>query len=78
MTLTAVSRKFDAATFEAFLQSRQEPDWLLDARRDAFEQFASLGAPARNSEEWSRTDVRLLSLDKFSPAGVPAKNAALA
>ena len=32
----------------------------------AWAKFNELGMPARNSEEWVRTDIRLFKLDRFS------------
>lgn len=58
---------FNDASFESFLESRQEPDWLLAARRAAWQKFRELSLPARNDEEWLRTDIRLFKLDQFQP-----------
>jgi Fe-S cluster assembly protein SufD len=68
------STGFGAEAFEAFLAARREPDWLLHQRREAWRLFESLPMPSRNEEEWRRTDVRLLRLERFgfpveSPAG---------
>jgi Fe-S cluster assembly protein SufD len=62
-TLTATG--FTPSAFDAFLASRNEPGWLSDLRRSAWDQFTALGMPARNAEEWSRTDIRLFKLDRF-------------
>ena len=58
---------FTQTGFEAFLETRSEPDWLTDFRRAAWERFEELDWPARNDEEWLRTDVRLFKLDRFGP-----------
>jgi Fe-S cluster assembly protein SufD len=58
---------FTPASFEAFLESRNEPVWLKDQRREAWRTFESLPMPTRNDEEWARTDIRLFRLDRFSP-----------
>lgn len=65
MTATATDLKFDAAGFEAFLASRNEPDWLIAQRREAFEHFQNMEWPQRRHEEWIRSDLRLFQLDKF-------------
>src|SRR5262245_22310696 len=57
---------FNDQTFEAFLASRHEPDWLIDQRRAHWETFKQLPWPNRRDEEWIRTDIRLLNLDKFA------------
>lgn len=56
---------FTEAGFEAFLDSRTEPDWLTELRRRAWDRFSELDWPARNSEEWSRTDIRMFKFDRF-------------
>jgi Fe-S cluster assembly protein SufD len=59
--------RFSLDAFEAFLSGRQEPGWLVDQRRAAWEAFASLDLPDRKQEEWMRTDLRALPLDRFGP-----------
>jgi Fe-S cluster assembly protein SufD len=77
MSTTLTATGFTPAAFDAFLASRNEPGWLTDARRLAWDRFSELGMPARNSEEWSRTDIRLFKLDRFGmPDGqAPASEA---
>jgi Fe-S cluster assembly protein SufD len=77
MSTTLTATGFTPAAFDAFIASRNEPGWLTDARRLAWDRFSELGMPARNSEEWSRTDIRLFKLDRFSmPDGqAPASEA---
>ena len=58
---------FDQPTFEAFLNGRDEPDWLVDRRREAFERFKAMPLPTLRDEEWRRTDIRPLKLDRFGP-----------
>ena len=65
---------FTRADFDAFLDSRSgEPAWLTDMRRAAWDNFEAFDWPARNDEEWMRTDVRLFHLDRFAlpPAQQP-------
>jgi Fe-S cluster assembly protein SufD len=52
-------------SFEEFLSGREEPNWLTDARRAAWQAFQDLPLPSRADEEWMRTDIRLFRLDKF-------------
>src|ERR1700746_1654731 len=66
MTSVAQSAGFTAASFEAFLESRDEPGWLKDQRRAAWRTFESLPMPSRTDEEWMRTDIRLLRLNQFA------------
>ncbi len=58
---------FSEAAFAAFLKTRDEPGWLVERRRQAFDLFRSLPWPTPRDEEWRRTDVRLLKLDTFGP-----------
>lgn len=62
---TTAELGFTQAAFDAFLQSRPEPDWLLDLRRAAWRRFSEMDWPARNEEEWRRTDIRLFKLGAF-------------
>jgi len=65
---TATQLGFNQDSFETFLAARDEPAWLTEARRDAWRHFQKSDWPARNNEEWMRTDIRLFKLDKFAPA----------
>jgi Fe-S cluster assembly protein SufD len=65
-TPSSATGGFTEASFEAFLKSRDEPAWLLDRRRSAFEAFSGMGLPSSREEEWRRTDIRGLKLASFS------------
>ena len=67
--LTAATGGFSEAHFEAFLKARDEPQWLLDRRRVAFEALTRLPMPTLRDEEWRRTDIRALKLGSYT---VPA------
>ncbi len=60
---------FTQETFQAFLDARREPAWLVDRRREAWQHFANTPMPDTSQEEWRRTDIRMLRLDRF---GLPA------
>jgi Fe-S cluster assembly protein SufD len=66
-TPTPATGGFTEATFEAFLKGRDEPPWLRDRRRSAFEAFLGLPMPTSRDEEWRRTDIRGLKLAGFAP-----------
>lgn len=68
MTSTTVTT-FDQAGFDAFLASRDEPAWLLELRRQAWQHASAMGWPERRHEEWIRTDIRTFQINKF---GIPA------
>jgi Fe-S cluster assembly protein SufD len=58
---------FGAESFQRFLKDREEPAWLTQRRREAFEKFQALPWPSARDEEWRRTDIRGLRLDSFQP-----------
>jgi Fe-S cluster assembly protein SufD len=66
-TLTSTTSGFTEETFEAFLRERDEPDWLIKRRREAFARFQAFAWPSARDEEWRRTDIRGLRLDAFGP-----------
>jgi Fe-S cluster assembly protein SufD len=73
MSTAVASSSLTNATFEAFLDSRDEPEWLKDLRRDAWSQFEQMPWPGRGDEEWMRTDLRLFHPDRFHlPNGAAA------
>ncbi len=73
MTALATETSFSPASVAAFLESRNEPGWLRDQRRAAWQMFGEMDWPGRRDEEWIRTDIRLFKLDKFSlPAAAEA------
>lgn len=51
----------------ALSQAKAEPDWVLEQRLAAWDVFSLLPMPARTDEEWRRTDLRRLKLDRFAP-----------
>src|SRR6187397_2591693 len=62
---TVTTTGFTTETFEAFLAARKEPAWLTEQRREAWKLFHEKPWPARNDEEWIRTDIRLFKLDQY-------------
>ncbi len=73
-TLTEIG--FSQEAFEGFLEARNEPLWLTERRRQAWSRFMEMDWPARNEEEWIRTDIRLFKLDKYGlPSGEPTATA---
>jgi len=73
---TVIKQGIDAEAFEAFLAARREPAWLTALRRAAWERFEALPMPSQRDEEWMRTDIRLLHLDRFGlPGTAPTSEA---
>lgn len=62
---------FDDAAFEAFLSSRDEPEWVQESRRAAFAIFREKSAEPLDPEEWKRVDLRVFRPENCSirPAG---------
>lgn len=58
--------QFDASGFQSFIEGSNDPDWLIEIRKAAWEKFEALDWPGQKDEEWMRTDIRLFKLDKFS------------
>ncbi|MBI4880861.1 MAG: Fe-S cluster assembly protein SufD [Planctomycetes bacterium] len=59
--------------FSAFLAARrgQEPEWLEQARADAFARFSERGYPTRRDEDWKYTSVEPLCATRFAAAPRP-------
>jgi Fe-S cluster assembly protein SufD len=66
----AQSGGFGEEVFEAFLQGCNDPQWLVDRRREAFARFQSFAWPSAREEEWRRTDIRGLKIDAFTPPAI--------
>lgn len=62
---TTVPMELNQAAFDTFLANRDNPGWLQDQRREAWAAYLQMNWPARNSEEWSRTDIRLFDVEKY-------------
>src|SRR5688572_11205650 len=65
---TILQPGFTQDAFDAFLAAREEPSWVTDLRRRAWNHFLELPLPDTSQEEWRRTDLRMFRLNKF---GVP-------
>ncbi|MEC9091750.1 MAG: Fe-S cluster assembly protein SufD [Planctomycetota bacterium] len=64
--ITTDLNEFDEKGFEEFIGSRNEPVWLIDQRKQAWQKFQDLSWPTTADEEWMRTDIRLFDLTKFA------------
>lgn len=63
---------FDRAAWETVVAGN-EPELLLEKRRQAFELYASSAVPTAFDEEWRRTPPQLFSFDSFRPLPVLAR-----
>lgn len=76
--ITRLPAGFGAATFDAFLDSRDEPGWVSDQRREAFAKYQEkLGVPL-NPEEWKRVDLRAFQPNQFALGAVTVPQAQFA
>lgn len=67
MTTTQTSQPgFSTQTFEAFLATREEPDWLTERRRQAFELFLEKQHTELPAEEYRRVDLRSFRPEKYT------------
>lgn len=76
-TETALEANFDAAGFDALIESRNEPDWLIGLRREAWEKCEAMDWPKRRDEEWIRTDIRAFQIGKYALSLAETANAEL-
>ncbi len=58
-------RAFDRTAFEAFLKARNEPGWISDARRKAFDVYSQKLDSPLDPEEFKRVDLRAFRPDDY-------------
>ena len=63
--MAAVTTSFTEATLAELSSENHEPEWLLEKRRAALSLYESLPAISRTDEEWRRTDVSRVNVDRF-------------
>lgn len=51
--------------FQQFVASRQEPDWLVEQRLEAWRLYSEMQWPSRTEEQWMRSDLRGFSIDRY-------------
>ncbi|QDU41418.1 FeS cluster assembly protein SufB [Maioricimonas rarisocia] len=71
MALSAATTGFDADIWQDFTAARNEPDWILELRRQAFELYQEKLAAPLDPEEYKRIDLRTFRPEKYAlqPAG---------
>ena len=67
MTVTERPAGLTRQSVEDLSASKGEPDWMLQRRLAAWEQFEALPLPTRQDEEWRRTDISKLKLAELVP-----------
>ena len=65
-TMTALPETFNEAAFEAFLSERNDPEWVIELRRTAFELYRDKQSAPLDPEEWKRVDLRAFRPEKYS------------
>lgn len=63
---TPVVTGFGQEAFERFIETRDEPGWVTDLRRDAFDVYQEKLASPLDPEEWKRVDLRTLRPSNFA------------
>jgi len=58
---------FSREAVEELSRSKGEPSWVLEARLAAWDTYEQLPFPQRTDEEWRRTDLKGLKLDRLVP-----------
>lgn len=74
-TQTGLATGFEAAAFEQFIEHRDDPDWVVDLRRKAFETFQDKQSTPLDPEEWKRIELRTFQPQKYGVR--PASDAAV-
>jgi len=69
---------FDEAAFEAFLDSRDEPDWVSAARTKAYASYRDLVAVPLCEEEWKRVELRAFRPERYAVPDTDSEPPALA
>ena len=65
MTTFETVTGFNRTAFEAFLESRDEPGWIADGRRRAYDNYQDRLAVPLDPEEWKRVETRTFRPDQF-------------
>jgi Fe-S cluster assembly protein SufD len=58
---------FSEATVRALSAARQEPEWMLNLRLEAWRTFEQIPWPKATDEPWRRTHLTGFNLDNFKP-----------
>ncbi|MFI5274854.1 MAG: Fe-S cluster assembly protein SufD [Ktedonobacterales bacterium] len=73
MTAPAAPRGFSADALERLTRRRDEPEWMRERRAEAWRVFVALPMPTQQDEEWRRTSLRALKLDRVALEAAPTK-----
>src|SRR5579862_8113896 len=67
MTAPVARRGFTMESLAELIERRDEPEWMRERRRAAWQTYLDIPMPTRQDEEWRRTDLRRLKLDDVEP-----------
>jgi Fe-S cluster assembly protein SufD len=67
MTVSEIPALLSVEVVERLSSSKNEPQWMLERRLEAWRHFVALPMPTRQDEEWRRTEVSSLNLDSLAP-----------
>lgn len=57
---------FNQDAFDAFLAQRDDPEWVIELRKQAFEIYNEKLCEPLDPEEWKRVDLRIFQPEKFA------------
>jgi Fe-S cluster assembly protein SufD len=66
-SIQGATKGFSREAVEELSHRRNEPEWLLQKRLEAWAAFEQMPMPSRTDEEWRRTDIRDLPIDDVAP-----------
>jgi Fe-S cluster assembly protein SufD len=66
-SIQGATKGFSREAVEELSHRRNEPDWLLKKRLEAWETYEQIPMPQRTDEEWRRTDIRDIPIDDVAP-----------
>lgn len=67
MTVTEIVPGLNREAVQQLSASKGEPNWMLERRLAAWQIFEALPMPSRQDEQWRRTDIGRLKLDRLTP-----------
>jgi Fe-S cluster assembly protein SufD len=68
---------FNREVFDKFLESRDEPAWITDGRRAAFECYQQQLEQDLDPEEFKRVDLRIFNAAKYRPSAATVNASAV-
>ncbi|HLZ24048.1 MAG TPA: hypothetical protein VKQ30_18190, partial [Ktedonobacterales bacterium] len=66
MSAVDITHGFTREAVEALSHQKAEPDWVRQKRLDAWDVFERMPWPSMQEEEWRKTDVRGLKLQRLA------------